>query len=172
MRRMGLVVTVAAVMAAMLGGSLWVWKIIYEGNNDRPYPTDLTDAPFLAVLLLILAGLAGLYVLCRGLLDEQQKGGNRAGFVLGFVGLVGAGVSSGLRTLGLISDVPVGLWLGVLFLGLGFMLARLADLCGPCRGRPDEHARASTPSRAPRTRTSRTRCARTNWTFFAGLGKP
>jgi hypothetical protein len=124
----------AATLAAMLGGSLWVCKITYEGNKDRPYPADLIDAPFLVVPLLMLAGLAGLYVLCRGRLDEQDKRGHRAGFVLGFVGLMGTSVSSGLWALGLISDDLVVLWLGVLFVGCGFLLARLADLYVLCRG--------------------------------------
>ena len=116
------IVVRASALAAMLGGLLWAGKIIYESNNDHPYPTDITDALFFVVPLLMLAGLAGLYLLCRGQLSEQEKEGHWVGFVLGFGGLVGASASSGLWALGLISDVLVGLLLGVLFVGFGLTL--------------------------------------------------
>ncbi len=116
------IVVRASALSAVLGGLLWDAKIIYESNNDHPYPTDITDALFFVVPLLMLSGLAGLYLLCRGQLSEQEKESHWVGFVLGFGGLVGASVSSGMWALGLISDVLVGLLLGVLFVGFGLTL--------------------------------------------------
>ncbi len=114
----------ASALAAVLGGLLWDAKIIYmiyESNSDRPYPKDFTDDLLFVVPLLLLAGLAGLYVHCRGRLGEQE---NLAlvGFILASVGLAGASVSSGLWALGLVSDVLAGLWGGLLFVALGLMM--------------------------------------------------
>jgi hypothetical protein len=114
----------ASALAAVLGGLLWDAKIIYmiyESNSDRAYPKDLTDALLFVVPLLLLAGLAGLYVHCRGRLGEQENLA-LAGFILGSVGLAGASVSSGLWTLGIVSDVLRGLWGGLLFVAIGLMM--------------------------------------------------
>ncbi len=114
----------ASALAAVLGGLLWDAKIIYmiyESNSDRAYPKDLTDALLFVVPLLLMAGLAGLYVHCRGRLGEQENLA-LAGFILGSVGLAGASVSSGLWTLGIVSDVLRGLWGGLLFVAIGLMM--------------------------------------------------
>ncbi len=118
------IVVRAGALAAVLGGLLWDAKIIYmiyESNSARQYVQDLTDALLFVVPLLLLAGLVGLYVRCKGQLGEQERL-SLAGFILGSVGLAGASVWSGLWALGLVSDVLTGLWGGLLFVAVGLML--------------------------------------------------
>jgi hypothetical protein len=107
-------------VAAVLGGLLWDAKIFYESSN-RPSPQDLTDTLIFLVPLLLLAGLAGLYVRCRGRLGEEQNL-SLAGFVVASVGLAVASIYSGLWTLGLVSDVLAGLWGALFFVALGLVL--------------------------------------------------
>ncbi len=114
----------AGALAAVLGGLLWDAKIIYmiyESNSTNQYLQDLTDTLLLVLPLLLLAGLAGLYVHCRGRLGEQERL-SLAGFILGSVGLAGASVWSGLWALGVVSDVLIGLWGGLLLVAVGLML--------------------------------------------------
>ncbi|MDQ4127425.1 MAG: hypothetical protein M3151_05680 [Actinomycetota bacterium] len=114
----------ASALAAVLGALLWDAKIIYmiyESNSDRAYHKNLTDDLLFVVPLLLLAGLAGLYVHCRGRLGERENLA-LAGFVLGSVGLAGASVSSGLWALGLVSDVLRGLLGGLLFVAIGLLM--------------------------------------------------
>jgi hypothetical protein len=114
----------ASALAALLGGLLWDAKIlymIYKTNGDRAYHNDLTDTLLFVVPLLLLAGLAGLYVNCRGRLGEQESLA-LVSFILASVGLAGASVSSGLWALGIVSDVLRGLWGGLLFVAIGLLL--------------------------------------------------
>ena len=53
-------------LTAVLGGLLWDAKMIYESSSDRQYPNDLTDTLLFVVPLLLLVGLADLYLHCRG----------------------------------------------------------------------------------------------------------
>ena len=111
-------------LAAVLGALLWDAKIIYMiygSNSDRAYHKYLTDTLLFVVPFLLFAGLAGLYVNCRGRLGEMENLA-LAGFILGSVGLVGASVSSGLWALGVVSDVLRGLWGGLLFVAIGLLL--------------------------------------------------
>jgi hypothetical protein len=114
----------AGALAAVLGGLLWDAKIIYmiyESNSARQYLQDLTDALLFVVPLLLLAGLAGLYIHCGGRLGELETL-SLAGFILGSIGLAGASVWTGLWALGVVSDVLKGLWGGLLFVAVGLML--------------------------------------------------
>ena len=114
----------AGALAAVLGGLLWDAKIIYmiyESNSARQYLQDLTDALLFVVPLLLLVGLVGLYVHCRGRLGELETL-SLVGFILGSIGLAGASVWSGLWALGVVSDVLKGLWGGLLFAAVGLML--------------------------------------------------
>jgi hypothetical protein len=108
-------------LAAVMGGSLWDAKMIYESTSARSYPNDLTDALLFVVPLLLLAGFAGLYVHSRGRLGEMERL-SLVGFILGSVGLAGASVWSGLWALGVVSDILKGLWGGLLFVAVGLML--------------------------------------------------
>ena len=113
----------ASALAAVLGGLLWDAKIIYmiyESNSTRQYLQDLTDTLLFIVPLLLLAGLAGLYVHCRGRLGELETL-SLVGFILGSVGLAGASVWLGLWALGAVSDVLKGLWGGLLLVAVGLM---------------------------------------------------
>ncbi len=114
----------ASALAAVLGGLLWDAKIIYmiyESNSARQYLQDLTDTLLFVLPLLLLGGLAGLYVHCRGRLGELENL-SLAGFILGSIGLAGASVWLGLWALGVVSDVLKGLWGGLLFVAIGLML--------------------------------------------------
>ena len=111
----------AGALAAVLGGLLWDAKIIYMIYKSNSTRQDLTDTLLFVVPLLLLAGLAGLYVHCRGRLGELESL-SLVGFILGSIGLAGASVWSGLWALGVVSDVLKGLWGGLLFVAIGLML--------------------------------------------------
>jgi hypothetical protein len=111
----------ASAVAAIVGGLLWDAKMIYESSSNRPSPQDLTDTLIFVVPLLLLAGLAGLYVRCIGRLGEEQNL-SLAGFVVASFGLAVASTYSGLWTLGLVSDVLAGLWGGLFFVALGLVM--------------------------------------------------
>jgi hypothetical protein len=95
-------------IAAVVGGLLWAAKAFYDRNDAPPWPTDITDTLFFVVLLLFLAGLAGLYARCRGRLGEWEQI-SFMGFVAGLIGLVGSIV--GLVT-GML-EVGPSWWLGI-----------------------------------------------------------
>ncbi|MBA2344633.1 MAG: hypothetical protein H0V83_06090 [Rubrobacter sp.] len=108
-------------LAAVLGGALWIAKVLYEMNDVTTYARDITDYMFFVVPLLLLVGLAGLYAL------DVRRAGQRgrvflAGFLMGALGLMGISLSFGLWTLGTLSDLLWGIMIGLLPLGLGLMI--------------------------------------------------
>jgi len=108
-------------LAAIVGGALWVGKVLYEMNDETVYVRDITDYMFFVVPLLLLAGLTGLYAL-GGRRSGQRGQGGLIGFFLGVLGLVAISVSFGLWTLGMVSDVLWGILLGLLPLALGLLI--------------------------------------------------
>lgn len=108
-------------LAAILGGTLWVAKVLYEMNDVTTYARDITDYMFFVVPLLLLAGLAGLY----GIGARRGERGGRGfltGFFIGALGLLAISVSFGLWNLGLVSDVLWGILLGLVPTALGLMI--------------------------------------------------
>ncbi len=95
-------------LAAVLGGLLWSAKAFYDRNDAPPWPTDVTDTLFFVVLLLFLAGLTGLYALCRGRLGEWETISSM-GFFAGVVGLTGSIVGQ----LTMVLEVGPSWWLGI-----------------------------------------------------------
>ena len=43
-------------LAAVLGGALWIAKVLYEMNDVTTYARDITDYMFFVVPLLLLVG--------------------------------------------------------------------------------------------------------------------
>lgn len=108
-------------LAAVLGGTLWVAKVLHETNDVTPYPRDVTDHLFFVVPLLLLAGLAGLVALHRGRPGTTERD-NRAGFFVAGFGLVVVSASIGLWSLGVIPDVLRGILLGLVPVALGLII--------------------------------------------------
>jgi len=108
-------------LAAILGGALWIAKVLYEMNDETVYARDITDYMFFVVPLLLLVGLTGLYAL-GGRRSGQRGQGGLIGFFLGVLGLLAISVSFGLWTLGMVSDVLWGILLGLLPLALGLLI--------------------------------------------------
>ena len=110
--------------AAILGGALWGLKTLSDSGDAAPGSGDVTDALFFVVRLLLLVGLAGLYVRYAG----RLAGLGQTGFVQAFIGLallVGgfvAGFSFGVEGAGQI------LSFGFLILALGLVLLGFATL--------------------------------------------
>lgn len=84
-------------MAAILGGVLWVLKVLLDPNDAPPWPDGPSDSLFFLVPLLLMAGLYGLF-LVHG---ERLRGLGQAGFTQGLIGLgLLAGGFFGAYTLG------------------------------------------------------------------------
>lgn len=84
-------------LAAVLGGALWFFRAILEGSS-APEPGGFTSAWFFVVPLLLLAGLAGTYVLH----GERLAGLGQAGITQGCVGL-------GFLAAGFLADFMLGI---------------------------------------------------------------
>ncbi len=111
-------------LAAMLGGVLFIAKMLYDANDAPPWPTDITDTLIFTVPLLWLVGVAGLYARCRESLGRLGK----AGFIVPFIGAAASVVGAiGVFVIGVDSLWDVFAY-GLLALLAGLMLVGIATI--------------------------------------------
>ncbi len=110
-------------MAAILGGALFSAKIFWDmADVVPPYATDVTDALFFLVPLLLLLGLAVFYARCA----ERYGALGTMGSIMGLISLA-AGVIGSVA--GIWAE-PLRLlyWLGFRFLCIGLVLLGIATI--------------------------------------------
>lgn len=84
-------------LAAVLGGALWAFRVVLEGTS-APESDGFANAWFFTVPLLLLFGLAGVYVLYR----QRLASLGQAGVTQGCIGL-------GFLAAGFLGDFTLGI---------------------------------------------------------------
>lgn len=110
-------------MAAVLGGALWTFRVVFEGSSALE-PGGFANAWFFTVPLLLLSSLAGVYALYR----ERLATLGQAGVTQGCIGL-------GFLAAGFLGDFALGIEgagrvssFGFLILTLGMVLLGYATV--------------------------------------------
>jgi hypothetical protein len=100
-------------LAAVLGGALWIFRVVVEGSG-APEPGGFASSWFFVVPLFLLFSLTGTYVLYRDRLGSLGQ----AGITQGCIGL-------GFLAVGFLVDLALGLEGVVRISSFGFLILTL-----------------------------------------------